>query len=126
MDRFESSIDRQIREGREAGLFDNLPGAGKPLPDLGRERPAGWWGERLAARERSKLRSEQLDEEIREAMPGLWRLDEEGEVRALVIDLNRRIASYNRTTAWEQRAPLDEADLVATWQRFRRDDAGRG
>jgi len=31
---WESWIDQQIREAREAGLFDNLPGAGKPLANL--------------------------------------------------------------------------------------------
>ena len=31
---WESWIEQQIREAREAGLFDNLPGAGKPLPSL--------------------------------------------------------------------------------------------
>ena len=29
---FESWIDRQIRQAQERGDFDNLPGAGKPLP----------------------------------------------------------------------------------------------
>lgn len=31
---FESWIDRQIREARERGDFDNLPGAGKRIPGL--------------------------------------------------------------------------------------------
>ena len=30
---FTSWIDQQINEATERGLFDNLPGAGKPLPD---------------------------------------------------------------------------------------------
>ena len=29
---YESVVDRQIREAQERGEFDNLPGAGKPLP----------------------------------------------------------------------------------------------
>jgi hypothetical protein len=42
-DQFEGAIDQLIREGRERGLFDNLPGTGKPLP-LGDENPfAGEW-----------------------------------------------------------------------------------
>jgi len=31
---WESWFDEQIRRAREDGAFDNLPGAGKPLPDL--------------------------------------------------------------------------------------------
>ena len=30
--RFESWVERQIRDARERGSFDELPGAGKPLP----------------------------------------------------------------------------------------------
>lgn len=42
-DRYETSIDRQLREATERGDFDNLPGAGKPLPDHGREYEEDWW-----------------------------------------------------------------------------------
>lgn len=31
MDRWESLVDRKIREAQEQGEFDNLPGKGKPL-----------------------------------------------------------------------------------------------
>src|SRR5215217_7769125 len=40
---YESSIDRQLREAQERGEFDNLEGAGKPLPDAGREYDEDWW-----------------------------------------------------------------------------------
>jgi predicted flavoprotein YhiN len=43
-------IDRQIREARERGEFDNLPGTGKPLPDLDKPYDENWWV-------RQKLRS---------------------------------------------------------------------
>jgi hypothetical protein len=33
---YESWIDRQISEAEKRGKFDDLPTAGKPLPDLGR------------------------------------------------------------------------------------------
>ena len=34
--RFESWVDKRIREATERGEFENLPGAGKPLRGLGR------------------------------------------------------------------------------------------
>jgi hypothetical protein len=61
MDIIDSIADRRIRAGRAAGLFDDLPLAGKPIPDLDRERPPGWWATRLVEQERSKLRAEGLD-----------------------------------------------------------------
>src|SRR5215207_5156908 len=48
---FESSIDRQLREARERGEFDNLPGLGRPLPDHGREYQEDWWVRDWVARE---------------------------------------------------------------------------
>jgi hypothetical protein len=50
---FESWIDKQIREATERGEFDNLPGAGKPIPGLGKRRDEMWWV-------RDKMRREQL------------------------------------------------------------------
>jgi len=31
---WESWFEEQIRQAQEGGAFENLPGAGKPLPDL--------------------------------------------------------------------------------------------
>ncbi len=44
---------------REEGLFDNLAGAGKPIPDLDQERPPGWWAERWVEQERALVKAEQ-------------------------------------------------------------------
>ena len=38
-----SWIDRQINEAAERGAFDNLPGAGKPLPKRSEEDAAQAW-----------------------------------------------------------------------------------
>ena len=40
---FESWVDAQIREARERGEFDNLPGTGKPLTDLDGNHDEMWW-----------------------------------------------------------------------------------
>ncbi|MEM7324933.1 MAG: DnaJ family domain-containing protein [Actinomycetota bacterium] len=62
---YETIADRKIREGRAAGLFDNLPGRGKPIVDLHTERPAGWWAARVVKSEREKLRREELQRQLR-------------------------------------------------------------
>ena len=49
--RYESPVDRAIREATERGEFDNLPGAGKPLENLGDPNDALWWVRGLAERE---------------------------------------------------------------------------
>jgi hypothetical protein len=40
---FETWIERQIREARERGEFDDLPGAGKPMPSRGTRHDPNWW-----------------------------------------------------------------------------------
>ena len=52
---WESWIDAQIRVAQEQGAFDNLPGAGKPLPDIDREYDPLWWVKQLAQREQISL-----------------------------------------------------------------------
>jgi hypothetical protein len=50
--RFESLLDRQIRAAQERGEFDDLPGAGKPLPS----GPRAAEDRRRAHRGRGRLR----------------------------------------------------------------------
>lgn len=123
MNVFESIADRRIQAAREAGLFDNLPGAGKPIPDLDRERPPGWWAARLVRRERSILKAEELDKEVEASMPGLWRLESEVAVRARIRELNEGIDGYNRLTTWQPLTRLGEDRVVEQWRWLRRHTA---
>ncbi len=47
----ESWVDRTIREAIERGEFDDLPGAGKPLPVLAEPYEPNWWVRRWMERE---------------------------------------------------------------------------
>lgn len=42
-DSVDTLADRLIREAMKAGEFDNLAGAGKPIPGAGRHDSDGWW-----------------------------------------------------------------------------------
>lgn len=125
--RFESWIDRQVREATERGEFDNLPGAGKPLGDLGRpgEDP-DWWARRKLAKE-----------DLRGAMPGplavrrekqdiaqtLADVRDEATARAIVDDLNQRIKQSNLTRVGNTpviTGLLDVEQVLAEWRSRRR------
>ena len=99
---FTSWIDQQIADAERRGLFDNLPGAGKPL-DL---KPAGGdygqaWVHDYARREGvppaeflpAPLR---LRREIEQLAETVGDMDSEQEVREAVADLNRRILQWRR------------------------------
>ncbi len=120
---FVSWIDQQINEAAERGAFDNLPGAGKPLP----KRPEADDGQAWL---RDYLRREGVSAEemlptplrLRKEMERLTAtvqdLRSEGEVRAVVAGLNRRIVEWRRIPVGPPLfLPLLDADaLVARWR----------
>lgn len=91
----ETAIQQAIRRGE----FDDLPGAGKPIPGLGDHHDPDWWIRR-------KIESEQLtglgppaillrveDAELDDRLDSL---SEEGEVRESLEDFNRRVVEARR------------------------------
>ncbi|MEM9133164.1 MAG: DnaJ family domain-containing protein [Actinomycetota bacterium] len=118
----ETIAERRIRQAREDGLFDDLPGRGKPIADLHRQRPPGWWGMRQVETERSKVAAEDLHDELRPERAALWRLGTEAEVTARVAELNRRIAHHNRRHPLGPAPAIDLDRTLATWRRLRRTD----
>lgn len=121
---WESFVDRRIREAQERGEFDDLPGAGKPLPDLDRPHDELWWIRR-------KLKDEglsyvppvlQLRKDIEEARDRIARARTEAEVRELVTDINTVIREANRTVLQGPSTtarPLDEERTVQEWREGR-------
>ena len=96
---FESLVERRIREAMERGDFDNLPGAGKPIPDLDTTHDPDWWLKRFIERERVTgvlpaalaLRVEDAKlNDVLDAEPS------ERRVRELLDDFNARIVSARR------------------------------
>ncbi|WP_380169545.1 DUF1992 domain-containing protein [Jannaschia sp. R86511] len=85
--------ERQIREAQDRGAFDDLPGAGKPIPDLDRPWSAERWAADLARREGVDLSltlppSLRLRRERERLLAGVADLDREEQVRAAVEVFN--------------------------------------
>lgn len=94
VERYESALDRQIREATERGDFDNLPGAGKPLPDRNELHDEQWWLKALIQREgiSSVLPTTlALRREAEDLPDTLAKARSEERVREIVADLNRRV-----------------------------------
>jgi hypothetical protein len=95
---WESWIDRQIREAAERGEFEDLPGMGKPIPDLDKPHDENWWI-------RQKLRSEALSylppslalkKEADNALGAALSAKSEAEVRVIIEEINTKITRANR------------------------------
>jgi hypothetical protein len=119
---YESHIDRQIREAQERGEFDDLPGAGKPLPDHGELYDEDWWIKDLARREGlpggipPTLR---LRREVEDLPADLPKFKTEDAVRRAVADLNARIERARRGLMDGPPTilrPLDADGIVAAWR----------
>jgi hypothetical protein len=94
-------VERQIRQAQERGAFDNLPGAGRPLRDLGGPHDENWWLRQHLLREGVSGAAFlppalALRKEI-EDLPGRVReLATEAQVRLAVDRLNERISDALR------------------------------
>lgn len=135
-------VELQIQQAMRRGEFDNLPGAGKPIPDLDAPHDPDWWLKRLIEREHITgvlppalaLRTEdaRMDETLdHETTP-------EG-VRLVVEDFNARVIEARRQlqggppvitplrdvdreiSAWQQRAAARVARQKAVMEQIRRD-----
>jgi hypothetical protein len=86
-------VDLQVRAAMERGEFDDLPGAGKPIRDLGTEHDPDWWLKKLVERERLVVLplSVQLRKEDAALDDELDRLTTEKAVRARLEDFNQRV-----------------------------------
>lgn len=119
---FASWIDQQINEAAERGAFDNLPGAGKPLP---RGEAAGGqaWLRNYLRREGvsaeellpTPLRLRKEVERLTGTVPDLR---SEQDVRQVVAGLNQRILQWRRIPEGPPvYLPLvDEETMIARWR----------
>jgi hypothetical protein len=97
---WETWIEAQIRVAREQGAFDNLPGAGKPLPYLGQEYDPDWWVKQLVQREQISILAPSLEllRKVDKELAAIEKLHDEATVRRRVVSaLNIEIAKVNAT-----------------------------
>ncbi|GIG73552.1 DUF1992 domain-containing protein [Planosporangium flavigriseum] len=121
---YESYIDRQIREAYERGDFDNLPGAGKPLPGIGEEYDEDWWIKDLVRRENITgvvPASLALRKEVEDLPQAVADKRTEASVRGYVDDLNERILRARRGLIDGPPVVLptvDADEVVQAWRRL--------
>ena len=81
---WETWIDAQIRVAMEKGAFENLPGAGKPLPNLGQEYDPLWWVKQLAQRDQISMLPPSLEllRKVEKELATIEKLHDEATVRS--------------------------------------------
>ena len=99
LDQRQQIVEIAIQQAMRRGDFDDLPGAGKPLPDLDAVRDPDWWIRRKIEREQLTglgppaltLRTE--DAALRDRLDGLGA---ESMVREVLHDFNGRVREARR------------------------------
>jgi len=114
-------VDLQVKQAIERGEFDHLPGAGKPIEDLGAEHDPDWWIKRLVEREKIAVLppSVQLRKDDAELDALLDRETSELRARELVEDFNRRVmaARYGLPEGPPLiTMPRDVEDTIERWR----------
>ncbi len=101
-------VDLQIQQAMARGDFDDLPGAGKPIRDLGSSHDPDWWLKQLIERERITgvlPPALQLRKDDAELDGRLDDLNVEADVRREVEEFNQRVLKARYT-------PVDGPPLI--------------
>ena len=117
-------VDLQIRQAMDRGAFDNLPGAGKPIADLGTEHDPDWWLKRMVKREQVSVLPPalQLRKDDAELDDRLDKLAAESEVRREVEEFNARVRRARYTPVDGPpliTQPRDVEETVTAWRERR-------
>jgi hypothetical protein len=124
--KFQTWIDQQVADAERRGLFDDLPGAGKPL----NIKPGAVDGDYGAAWARDYARREgvpvgemlptplRLRKEIERLAETAGEFRTEAEVREAAADLNRRIVEWRRIPVGPpiHVSLVNPDNLVARWR----------
>lgn len=127
--RFQTWIDQQVADAERRGVFDNLPGAGKPL-NIGPRAAGGDYGQawlRDYARREGVPAEEMLPAPLRlrreaeRLAQAAGEFRSEAEVREAAADLNRRIVEWRRVPLGPpvHVRLVNADDLVARWRAAR-------
>jgi hypothetical protein len=118
---WEDWIGRQIHEAMARGEFDDLPGAGKPIPGLDKPHDELWWVKQKLRREEASFLPPTLAirKDVEDTLAAVEAMGSEADVRKTLQQLNARIRTVNRTATSgppSTTMPLNVEAVVARWR----------
>ena len=118
---WETWTEELIHNAREAGEFEGLEGAGKPIPGITDPYDPDWWVKKLLQREKLTVLPPALEllRKVEVGLVALWGMSREADVRVRVATLNAEITKVNSRVAEgppTRLAPLDVDEIVGEWR----------
>jgi hypothetical protein len=98
-------VEKKIVEAMADGSWDDLPGTGKPIPDIDGEYRPGWWAQRWVEQQRKSIAADELRRVIRDEVPRLRVMRDRDAARSRADTLNRLIDEVNQTLSPEEQIP---------------------
>ncbi len=116
-----SPVEEQIRKAQRDGLFDDLPGKGKPLEDLNEVYDPGWWAAKLVQREEISLLPPALElkRKVEREMQRIGKLTRERDVRRALDELNAEIVRINSGVTTGPSTTIARLDVDTVVERWR-------
>lgn len=126
---WESLAERRLREAIEAGQFKDLPGFGRPIPDIDEVWDENSWVRKKLQREEIRALPPILEARLR-----IERFQAELTSMATESEVQKRLAALNdfvRAAHFSHIAgpadgvrPLDEAEVLREWRKTRAPQTG--
>jgi hypothetical protein len=122
-----SWIEAQIGAAMREGAFDNLRGAGKPLPNSGQGYDPDRWVKQLIEREGAHMTppSIELRRKVERELAAIDTVDDEATVRLRIAALNAEIARFNATAVEGPPTNLATFEVDRVVMRWRQSRAAR-
>jgi hypothetical protein len=129
-ERWDSFVERQIRQAQEQGEFDALSGFGQPCESIDEPITEDWWLKKKIKRERLTLLPPSLEikRDIETTLQRINNMSSVDRVRRELTSLNDRIRKANFASVWGPASTVMELDVqlyLGRWK-SRRDKSGGG
>lgn len=110
-------VEQRLAAAAQDGGLDGGPLTGKPLPDIDRQRPVGWWAEQFVRRELSHDRQRTALAAARAARARFWQAESLDQLRDRVALANQAIVRANLNMVDGDRIePFDPDDIISRWR----------